>query len=103
MAPTSATLTMGYHELEFYEICQINWGRAFRKYIEENWGRFLDDCEILLEEDKVHPNALLEVLNSISPNIQFTMTCSKEIRGGQVHVKTVSHVCHKMAVFGKKI
>ena len=24
-------------------------------------------------------------------------------RGGQVHVKTVSHVCHKMAVFGKKI
>ena len=23
-------------------------------------------------------------------------------RGGQVHVKTVSHVCHKMAVFGKK-
>ena len=24
-------------------------------------------------------------------------------KGGQVHVKTVSHVCHKMAVFGKKI
>ena len=23
-------------------------------------------------------------------------------RGSQVHVKTVSHVCHKMAVFGKK-
>ena len=68
MAPTYATLTMGYHELEFYEICQINWGRAFRKYI-----------EILLEEDKVHPNALLEVLNSISPNIQFTMTCSKKM------------------------
>ena len=46
MAPTYATLTMGYYELEFYEICQINWGGAFRKYIEENWGRFLDDCEI---------------------------------------------------------
>ena len=24
------------------------------------------------------------------------------IRGSQVHAKTVSHVCHKMAVFGKK-
>ena len=79
MAPTYATLTMGYHELEFCKICQINWGRAFRKYIEENWGHFLDDCEILLEEDKVHPSALREVLNSISPNIQFTMTCSKKI------------------------
>ena len=79
MAPTYATFTMGYNELEFYEICQINWGRAFRKYIEENWGRFLDDCEILVEEDKIHPNALLEVLNSISLNIQFTMTCSKKM------------------------
>ena len=73
MAPTYATLTMGHHELALYEICQINWGRAFRKYIEENWGHFLDDCEILPDEDKEHPNALLEVLNSISPNIQFTM------------------------------
>ena len=79
MAPTYATLTMGYHELKFYEICQINWGKAFRKYIEENWGRFLDDFEILLEENTVHPNALLEVLNSSSPNIQFTMTCSKKM------------------------
>ena len=79
MAPTYATLTMGYHEFEFYEICQINWGRAFTKYIEENWGHFLDDCEILLEEAKVHPSALQEVLNSISPNIQFTMTCSKKM------------------------
>ena len=24
-------------------------------------------------------------------------------RGGQVHVKAVSHVCHKISVFGKKI
>ena len=79
MAPTYATLTMGYHELEFYEICQINCGRAFRKYIKENWGRFLHDCEILLEEEKVHPNALLEVLKSISPTIQFTMMCSKKM------------------------
>ena len=28
---------------------------------------------------------------------------STTARGGQVHVKTVSYVCHKMAVFGKKI
>ena len=79
MAPTYPTLTMGYQELQFYEICQINWGRAFRKYIEENWGRFLDDCEILPEENKVHLSALLVVLNSINPNIQFTMTCSKKM------------------------
>ena len=53
MAPTYATLTMGNHELESHEICQINWGRAFRNYIEENWHRILDDCEVLLDSKKM--------------------------------------------------
>ena len=79
MAPTYATLTMGYHKVKFYNLCEVNWGRATREYIEEAWGRFLDDCEILLDEDKVQPEALCDVLNSINPNIQFTMTVSKEM------------------------
>ena len=65
MAPTYATLTMGYHEMKFYTICELNWGAAIRQYIEEAWGRFLDDCEIPLDEDKVKPEALRDVLNSI--------------------------------------
>ena len=45
----------------------------------QNWGRFLDDCEIPVDEDKVDPKDLLEVLNSIDGNLQFTMQKSKEI------------------------
>ena len=25
MAPTYATLTMGYHEVKFYNLCEVNW------------------------------------------------------------------------------
>ena len=39
----------------------------------EIWCRFLDDCETLLEKTKIDPNRLLEILNSISPSIKFTM------------------------------
>ena len=34
MAPTYATLTMGYHELKFYTISEIHWGVEIRKYIQ---------------------------------------------------------------------
>ena len=79
MAPTYATLTMGYYEVKFYTICELNWGAAIRQYKEEAWGRFLDDCEIPLDEDKVKPEALRDVPNSIHPKIQFTMEHSKEM------------------------
>ena len=79
MARTYATLTMGYHEVKFYSICELNWGAAVRQYIEETWGCFLDDCEIPLDQDKVKPEAIKDVLNSIHPKIQFTMEHSEEM------------------------
>ena len=79
MAPTYATLTMGYHELTFYTISEIYWSVEIREYIEQAWGRFLDDCEIPMDEEKVQPEELHGILNSIHPKIQFTMQQSKEI------------------------
>ena len=55
------------------------WGEEIGREIEENWARFPDDCEIPVDENKVDPEALLEVLNSIDVNLQFTMQKSKEI------------------------
>ena len=72
MAPTFAI--MRHQNVKFYNLCEVNWGKAIRVYIEEAWGRFLDDCEIPLDEDKLQPKALCVVLNSINPNKQFTMT-----------------------------
>ena len=69
-APTYANLTTGFFKLTFYDLCRDKFG--------ENWSRFLDDCETLLEENKINPNDLLSILNSINPSIQFTMEYSKD-------------------------
>ena len=41
------------------------------KFFEENWLRFLDDCEILLNTKLMID--LLIILNQVNPNLQFTM------------------------------
>ena len=79
-APTYVTLTMGYFEVRFYNICELKWGKEFQEFILENWSRFLDDCQTPLDKNKVKPDELLETLNSVNKAIQFTMEFSdKEI------------------------
>ena len=76
-APTYANLTMRYFEIKFYELCKINFGNEVNYFIYENWNRFLDDCQTLIQVNKLKPNELLHLLNSIQPSIQFTMEYSK--------------------------
>ena len=75
-APTYATLTIGYFEIKFDQICELKWGKDTRDFIYKNWSRFLEDCETPLDKTKVKPEELLETLNSIHRNIQFTMEYS---------------------------
>ena len=49
-----------------------------RNYVCENWGRFLDDCEMPLDIRMVSPEEFLNVRNSINENIQYTMEKSKD-------------------------
>ena len=79
-APTYATLTMGYFEVHFYNICGLKWRKEFQAIILENWSRFLDDCQAPLNKNTVKPEELLETLNSVNEAIQFTLEFSdKEI------------------------
>ena len=75
-APTYASLTMGYFEIKFYNICEVKWGMELANTLKENWSRFLDDCETVLDKTKIKPDDLLETINSIHPAIQFTMEFS---------------------------
>ena len=75
-APSYANPTMGFFELTFYDLCRDKFGEDLGNFIFENWSRFLDDCEALLEENDA--NDLLSILNSIKPSIQFTMEYSKD-------------------------
>ena len=72
VAPTYATLVMGYLELQFYEKCKNEFGVKNGKYIEENCHRFLEDCYIALDETNINPLKLFDTLNNIYDNIKFT-------------------------------
>ena len=71
ICPNYANLKVGFFELTFYNLCRDKFGEDIENFIFENWSRFLDDCETLLEEDKINPNDLLSILNSI--NHQFNL------------------------------
>ena len=71
-APTSANLTMGYHEIKVYSIICHSYAFA-SKHFENSRFRYLDDCQILLEVNFIKPEHLLLILNQNNNNIQFTV------------------------------
>ena len=78
-APTYANLTMAYHEIQVYFVIKHTYGFVVSKFFEENWFRFLDDCEILLNTKLIKPNDLLTIVNQVNPNLQFTMDRALQI------------------------
>ena len=66
--------------------------------------RILTICEAHIWEYLLVLEKSRAVSTSMKIWILYSLVLRNDLcRGGQVHVKTVSHVCHKMAVFGKKI
>ena len=57
-SPTYENLSMGYHEIKHYDLIKSNYNLDVRQYFKENWKRFLDDCEILLNTDLIKRVAL---------------------------------------------
>ena len=53
-APTYATLTMGYFEVQFYHICELKWGEEFQEFFSKNSRRFFDDRQTPLYKNKVN-------------------------------------------------
>ena len=77
---TYTTLTMGYFEVHFYDICELKWGKEFKEFILENWGRFLDERQTPLDKNTIKPEELLGTFYSVNEAIEFTMEFSdKEI------------------------
>ena len=61
-APTCANLSIGYHEIKLCDLIELNYNLPIRQYFVENWKRFLDDREILLNTDLIKPDDLLTIL-----------------------------------------
>ena len=72
-APTYATLSMGFHEIELYGAITSKFTLPVSNFFEQIWKRFLDDRFIFLRLSLIKANELLDVLNNINPALQFTM------------------------------
>ena len=72
-APTYANIRIAYHEIQVYFAIENTYTLVASKYFKDNWFRFLDDCEILLNTNLIKPHDLLTILNQNNANLQFTM------------------------------
>ena len=76
MAPTYATLVMGFLEKKLYQRIEEKYGEATKTEFIKNFKRFLDDCFIFWQKSRTELEILFNMLNNINPKIQFTMEFS---------------------------
>ena len=73
VAPTYATLVMGYLEIHFYKKSKNEFGVNNGIYTQKNCGRALDDFYVTLDTANINPLKLFDILNNIHDNIIFTV------------------------------
>ncbi|MEW8544348.1 MAG: hypothetical protein AB2693_12510 [Candidatus Thiodiazotropha sp.] len=77
VAPTYATLTLGYLEQKLYQKITETFGQEFGIEFQRSWYRFLDDCFILWTKSEEELKNLHYILNHLHQDIKFTVECSK--------------------------
>jgi len=70
VAPTYATLVLGYLEEKIYDILNLS-NPTVAQYFQHNWMRFLDDCFLLYHPILGTLGDLDKLLNSLHPMLQF--------------------------------
>ena len=73
MAPTYATLTLGYLEEKLYNRISEILGEEYHEFIKMNCKRYLDDCFIIWSKEESNFNIVYTILNTLDPDIKFTM------------------------------
>ena len=73
MAPTYATLALGYLEEMLYHRISEKLGEEYHEFIKMNWKRYLDDCFIIWSKEESNFNIVYNILNTVDPDIKFTM------------------------------
>ena len=73
MAPTYATLMMGYLEKELYSSNEDTFGNEDKDDFIKLFKRFLDDCFIISKRSEEDLMKFYDLLNDLHENIKFTM------------------------------
>lgn len=76
MAPTYSILAMGYFEEILYQKVEKELDQKISEHLKHFWKRYLDDCFIFWEESEKDLHEFHSFLNTLNPNIQFTMEFS---------------------------
>lgn len=72
MAPTNATLTLGYLEEKMYKEINKLFNEETERYITKHWKRYLDDCFIVWNSGDNNLSVFKNILNELNPDIKFT-------------------------------
>ena len=72
MAPTYATLIMGYLEKRLYQSYEEKYGAADAELLIKLFKRFLDDCCLLWNKSKEQLTDFYQLLNSLHQKIKLT-------------------------------
>jgi len=78
MAPTYATLTMGYLEVKLYQSLEDTKGIQYAVYVQNSWKRYLDDCFIYWPHCLGNIKDFHAILDNLHPKINFTLEYSDE-------------------------
>ena len=73
VAPTYATLVMGFLEEKMYSQLPEILDENSVQYISRNWKRYLDDCFIFWTQGKEKLHTFHNLLNNLHESIKFTM------------------------------
>lgn len=73
MAPTYATLCLGFLEESLYKKTNEEFGEEFSQTLKKNWKRYLDDCFIIWNKGDSELQRLKNILNDLDPDIKFTL------------------------------
>lgn len=78
VAPTYATLVLGFLEEKLYKNLEDQFSVEFTTFIQQSWKRFLDDCFIIWTKTKDELNKFYNILNNLNNHLKFTMDCSEQ-------------------------
>ena len=77
VAPTYATLVLGFLEEKLYNETDRVFGNQFAQYIRSTWKRYLDDCFIFWTKSQEDLQNFHQILNNLHISMKFTKEASK--------------------------
>ena len=78
VAPTYATLTLGYLENKLYAAVTEKFGGTFGEEFKTRWKRFLDDCFVPWTKSMKELDQLHKILNELHKDLKFTIEANRK-------------------------